>query len=280
MSRAERRREERETNKLTKWLNGLNMAQKRLLVDYCREKSKEDLLVYSQAMERVLRPYIYEHSMDELVGEQTYDNLLNQIALEGETILKLNFKGESYMKLIEQATPEIINMFEDLKSKGCSEKEILEEVKTKFPKLTANAVKNAIAEHKRELRKKNKELNSNTDSDSLAAYILGEKEQEEPKEVQPVEESKEKPVEEPKEESKIANPFKILNKTVIVDVAGAHGEYHIENGKVKRKNEDIVYNSKEQVTSELNKVKEGLLKAIQEEEEKAAEVITLMEMYS
>lgn len=297
MSRVEQRREERKIKKLSKWLNGLNRDQKALLAEYCKEKSREDLIVYMNAMETVLRPYIYSHSMDELIGENMLDGILGQIALEGEKIHEFLIKGDSYMKKIDEAKPQIVAKYDELIQKGWAEKEVMKELKDTFTSLTANAIKNVVAEHKREKRKKAQELNSNSSTEDLASYIIGDtpKEHSEIKPATPEQVEEVKSIKKEQEtseavqaaiekavdsEHKVNGRFKIKNKTVIVDVIGEHGEYHVENGKVKRANESLVYNDKDHVVSELKKVKDGLLKAIQEEEDKAAEVLALMEMYS
>ena len=74
----------------------------------------------------------------------------------------------------------------------------------------------------------------------------------------------------PEEKSK----FKVLKKTVIVDVAGEFGEYHVENGSVKAK--DYVFNNEDEVKKEFDSHRQAILNQIGKEE---TEILEVMNMY-
>lgn len=162
------------------------------------------------------------------------------------------------MKKIDEVKQDIINKYNLLKTKGKNEKDVLADLKVDYPTLTVNSIKNIILEYKRD---KAKEEIAKGNTEAAVDYIFSEKEdvKEEPKETS----------EEPKKEK-----FKVLKKTVIVDVAGEFGEYHIENGTVSSKG--MIMKNSDEVKKVFDDKKKRSIDLINRE---ANEVLELMELY-
>lgn len=251
--------EEKKNKRLMKWLMTLSKEQRQLLSEYCNEQSKNDLVGHFYAYERVLRPALYTLADSNVIeAEKILAEIVRQVGLEGLNLS--NFKNGSveYMKKLDEAKQDIINKYNLLKTKGKNEKDILVDLKVDYPTFTPNSIKNIILEYKRD---KAKEEIAAGDTDIAVNYILEEKEEfkEESKLIE----------EEPKTEK-----FKILKKTVIVDVAGEFGEYHIENGAISAKG--IVMKNTDEVKKVFEDKKKNILSQIDKEEN---EVLELMEIY-
>lgn len=247
--------EEKKNRRLMKWLISLNREQKELLTEYCNEQSKSDIVAHFYAYERVLRPALYTLADNDILeAEKILAEIVRQVGIEGLNLH--NFKNGSveYMKKIDEAKQDIINKYNLLKTKGKNEKDILADLKVDYPTLTVNSIKNIILEYKRD---KAKEAIAEGGTDAAVNYIFEEKE-----------ESKET-AEEPKKEK-----FKVLKKTIIVDVAGEFGEYHIENGRVNSKG--MVMKDADEVKKVFDDKKKRSIDLIDRE---ANEVLELMEMY-
>lgn len=244
--------EEKKNRRLMKWLMSLNREQKELLTEYCNEQSKSDIVAHFYAYERVLRPALYKLvDNDILEAEKILAEIVRQVGIEGLNLH--NFKNGSveYMKKIDEAKQDIINKYNLLKTKDKNEKDILADLKVDYPTLTVNSIKNIILEYKRD---KAKEAIAEGDTDAAVNYIFAEKEATK---------------EEPKKEK-----FKVLKKTIIVDVAGEFGEYHIENGTVSSKG--MVMKDADEVKKVFDDKKKRSIDLIDRE---ANEVLELMEMY-
>lgn len=183
ITRAERRREERKNKKLFKWLMSLNREQKMLLTEYCTEATKSDILAFGQAFERVLRVNFQEMFEDELEAEKLLEKIVDEVEQEGETIRKFENGSVEYMANIKKEKDNIIEIYTGLISNGISEKEAHAELKATYPMFTASAIKNVIAEYKRDKKKAaaNKshneleeeiELNPNMDTEEIAKVIV------------------------------------------------------------------------------------------------------------
>lgn len=183
ITRAERRREERKNKKLFKWLMSLNREQKMLLTEYCTEATKSDILAFGQAFERVLRVNFQEMFEDELEAEKLLEKIVDEVEQEGETIRKFENGSVEYMANIKKEKDNIIEIYTGLISNGISEKEAHAELKATYPMFTASAIKNVIAEYKRDKKKAaaNKshneleeeiELNPNMDTEEIAKAIV------------------------------------------------------------------------------------------------------------
>lgn len=247
--------EEKKNKRLMKWLMSLNREQKQLLTEYCNEQSKSDIVAHFYAYERVLRPALYSLANNDIIeAEKILAEIVRQVGIEGLNLH--NFKNGSveYMKKIDEVKQDIINKYNLLKTKGKNEKDVLADLKVDYPTLTVNSIKNIILEYKRD---KAKEEIANGNTEAAVDYIFSEKE-----------ESKET-TEEPKKEK-----FKVLKKTVIVDVAGEFGEYHIENGAVSSKG--MVMKNSDEVKKVFDDKKKRSIDLIDRE---ANEVLELMEMY-
>lgn len=183
MTRAERRREERKNTKLAKWLLKLNSDQRQLLTEYCIESTKSDILAFGRAFERVLRVNFQEMFEDELEAEKLLEKIVDEVEQEGETIRKFENGSVEYMANIKKEKDNIIEIYTGLISNGISEKEAHAELKAAYPMFTASAIKNVIAEYKRDKKKAaaNKshneleeeiELNPNMDTEEIAKAIV------------------------------------------------------------------------------------------------------------
>ena len=180
ITRAERRREERKNKKLFKWLMSLNREQKMLLTEYCTEATKSDILAFGQAFERVLRVNFQEMFEDELEAEKLLEKIVDEVEQEGETIRKFENGSVEYMANIKKEKDNIISKYIGAIKKGFNDKEAYEKLKAAYPMFTASALKNVIAEYKRDKKKEKAksetaiEINSDMNTEEIAAAILGE----------------------------------------------------------------------------------------------------------
>lgn len=244
--------EEKKNKRLMKWLMSLNREQKQLLTEYCNEQSKSDIVAHFYAYERVLRPALYTLADNDILeAEKILAEIVRQVGIEGLNLH--NFKNGSveYMKKIDEAKKDIVNKYNLLKTKDKNEKDILSDLKVDYPTLTVNSIKNIILEYKRD---KAKEEIAKGNTEAAVDYIFSEKEDVK---------------EEPKKEK-----FKVLKKTVIIDVAGEFGEYHIENGAVSSKG--MTMKNSDEVKKVFDDKKKRSIDLIDRE---ANEVLELMEMY-
>jgi hypothetical protein len=267
--------EGKKNRRLGKWLATLSKDQRQLLTEYCVIQTESDLILQFQAYERVLRPALYTLADNDVIeAEKILAEIIRQVGIEGVTLNNFR-RREDYMKVIDEVKDNVVGEYVMRKANNEKEKDIIESIWAKYPKLSRNAVKNIILEHKRD-EKKN-ELNINS-SDDAVKYIFEEDEVVEKPEVTGVVEAEFK---DPREKEKVEkvksdekSKFRVLNKTVIVDVAGEFGEYHIENGEVSTEN--YVFSDVESVKHEFNLRRQSILNHIGREE---AEMIEVMEMY-
>jgi hypothetical protein len=284
MSRAELRREERTNNKLAKWLMGLNREQKHLLTEYCIEQTKSDIIGYFNAYERVLRPSLYEIIHDEIETDEVLKKIIYDVGLEGINLHKFENGSVEYMKKIEDSRETIISKYTEMKKAGISEKDIHNGLKSIFPKLTASAIKNIIVEYKRDLRKE--QISESNNTEKAVDYIFND-------EIGNIELIEEVPIietptitiEESEKLEVVTETFKnsdmpkfeVLRKTVIVDVKGEYGTYHVENGIIEV-NEERFLNQTEVKATALKK-REELQKQIDYIDNYESEILEVMETY-
>ena len=182
-TRAERRREERKNTKLAKWLLKLNSDQRQLLTEYCIESTKSDILAFGLAFERVLRVNFQEMFEDELEAEKFLQFIVSTVEAEGLAMRKFNNGSVEYMANIKKEKDNIIEIYTGLISNGISEKEAHAELKAAYPMFTASAIKNVIAEYKRDKKKaaakkpnneteEEIELNPNMSTEEIAKAIV------------------------------------------------------------------------------------------------------------
>lgn len=270
--------EGKKNRRLGKWLATLSKDQRQLLTEYCVIQTESDLILQFQAYERVLRPALYTLADNDVIeAEKILAEIIRQVGIEGVTLNNFR-RREDYMKVIDEVKDNVVSEYVMRKANNEKEKDIIESIWAKYPKLSRNAVKNIILEYKRDQKKQ--ELNINS-SDDAVKYIFEEDEVIENPEVtgvvkaefkDPREKEKVEKVEKVKSDEK--SKFRVLNKTVIVDVAGEFGEYHIENGEVSTEN--YVFSDVESVKNEFDLRRQAILNQIGREE---AEMIEVMEMY-
>ena len=183
LTRAERRREERKNTKLAKWLLKLNSDQRQLLTKYCIESTKSDILAFGQAYERVLRVNFQEMFEDELEAEKLLEKIVDEVEQEGLAIRKFENGSVEYMANIKKEKDNIISKYIEAIKKGFNDKEAYEELKAAYPMFTTSALKNVIAEYKRDKKKaaakkpnneaeQEIELNPNMSTEEIAKVIV------------------------------------------------------------------------------------------------------------
>lgn len=269
----------KKNRRLGRWLTSLSKDQRQLLTEYNLMQSEADLVLQFQAYERVLRPALYTLADNDVIeAEKILAEIIRQVGVEGVTLNNFR-KREDYMKMIDEVKNNVVSEYIMRKANNEREKDIIESIWAKHPKLSRNAVKNIILEYKRDEKKK--ELNINSPDDAVK-YIFDDSEVIEKPEVADVVEAEfqdpklvEK-VEEVKSEEK--PKFKVLKKKVIVDVEGAHGIYHIENGIISciGDGSDTAYSSEEAVKHAFSEKLEIYAKQLDREQ---AEMIEVMNMY-
>ena len=269
--------EGKKNRRLGKWLASLNKEQRELLSEYCLNQSQSDLALQFKAYEMVLRPALYTLADNDVIeAEKILIKIIGQVGIEGVTLH--NFKrGEYYMKYIEEIKENIISEYTMRKAKDEKEKEIIESIWSKYPKVSRNAVKNVILEHKRNLKKKELGIN---DVEDAVNYIFDDKQEvkEEPKELIKNEDIKKDTVEEIK--SKEKPKFKVLKKQVIVDVEGEHATYHVEDGALSfYANRDLVFSSEEDIEKYRKKQKEYYERCLRDADRISDEMLEVMNMY-
>ena len=309
LTRAERRREERKNTKLAKWLLKLNSDQRQLLTEYCIESTKSDILAFGQAYERVLRVNFQEMFEDELEAEKLLEKIVDEVEQEGLAIRKFENGSVEYMANIKKEKDNIISKYIEAIKKGFNDKEAYEELKTAYPMFTASAIKNVIAEYKRDKKKaaakkpnneaeQEIELNPNMSTEEIAKVIVncGDIPESENKAHTEDNEVKGKIIRQDKKEvlqsvSDVQNSTqksKLIEITKVREFKGEWGEYKkkadgtIIVGDLEFKNVKDIEDCKEQVDRDLELERQEFEKKISEKRTKALgrlnEVIQLLSM--
>ena len=309
LTRAERRREERKNTKLAKWLLKLNSDQRQLLTEYCIESTKSDILAFGQAYERVLRVNFQEMFEDELEAEKLLEKIVDEVEQEGLAIRKFENGSVEYMANIKKEKDNIISKYIEAIKKGFNDKEAYEELKAAYPMFTASALKNVIAEYKRDKKKaaakkpnneaeQEIELDPNMDTEEIAKVIVnfGGIPESENKANTEENEVKGKIIRQDKKEvlqsvSDVQNSTqksKLIEITKVREFKGEYGEYKkkadgtIIAGDLEFKNVKDIEDCKEQVDRDLELERQEFEKKISEKRIKALgrlnEVIQLLSM--
>ena len=309
LTRAERRRDERKNTKLAKWLLKLNSDQRQLLTKYCIESTKSDILAFGQAYERVLRVNFQEMFEDELEAEKLLEKIVDEVEQEGLAIRKFENGSVEYMANIKKEKDNIISKYiEDIK-KGFNDKEAYEELKAAYPLFTASAIKNVIAEYKRDKKKaaakkpnneaeEEIELDPNMDTEEIAKVIVNysgipESEnkantEEKQQESKIIRQDKKEALQSVSDVQNSTQKSKLIEITKIREFKGEYGEYKkkadgtIIAGDLEFKNVKDIEDCKEQVDKDLELERQEIEKKISEKRIKALnrlnEVIQLLSM--
>ena len=309
LTRAERRREERKNTKLAKWLLKLNSDQRQLLTKYCIESTKSDILAFGQAYERVLRVNFQEMFEDELEAEKLLEKIVDEVEQEGLAIRKFENGSVEYMANIKKEKDNIISKYIEAIKKGFNDKEAYEELKTAYPMFTASAIKNVIAEYKRDKKKaaakkpnneaeQEIELNPNMDTEEIAKVIVncggviddGNKANTEENEVKGkiIRQDKKEVLQSVSDVQNSTQKSKLIEITKVREFKGEYGEYKkkadgtIIAGDLEFKNVKDIEDCKEQVDRDLELERQEFEKKISEKRTKALgrlnEVIQLLSM--
>ena len=309
LTRAERRREERKNTKLAKWLLKLNSDQRQLLTKYCIESTKSDILAFGQAYERVLRVNFQEMFEDELEAEKLLEKIVDEVEQEGLAIRKFENGSVEYMANIKKEKDNIISKYIEAIKKGFNDKEAYEELKTAYPMFTASAIKNVIAEYKRDKKKaaakkpnneaeEEIELDPNMDTEEIAKVIVNcggileseNKANTEENEVKGkiIRQDKKEVLQSVSDVQNSTQKSKLIEITKIREFKGEYGEYKkkadgtIIVGDLEFKNVKDIEDCKEQVDRDLELERQEFEKKISEKRIKALgrlnEVIQLLSM--
>ena len=309
LTRAERRREERKNTKLAKWLLKLNSDQRQLLTEYCIESTKSDILAFGQAYERVLRVNFQEMFEDELEAEKLLEKIVDEVEQEGLAIRKFENGSVEYMANIKKEKDNIISKYIEAIKKGFNDKEAYEELKTAYPMFTTSALKNVIAEYKRDKKKaaakkpnneaeQEIELNPNMSTEEIAKVIVncggviddGNKANTEENEVKGkiIRQDKKEALQSVSDVQNSTQKSKLIEITKIREFKGEYGEYKkkadgtIIAGDLEFKNVKDIEDCKEQVDRDLELERQEFEKKISEKRTKALgrlnEVIQLLSM--
>ena len=309
LTRAERRREERKNTKLAKWLLKLNSDQRQLLIEYCIESTKSDILAFGQAYERVLRVNFQEMFEDELEAEKLLEKISDEVEQEGLAIRKFENGSVEYMANIKKEKGNIIEIYSGLISNGISDKEAYEELKAAYPMFTASALKNVIAEYKRDKKKaaakkpnneaeEEIELDPNMDTEEMAKVIVNcggileseNKANTEENEVKGeiIRQDKKEALQSVSDVQNGTQKSKLIEITKVREFKGEYGEYKkkadgtIIAGDLEFKNVKDIEDCKEQVDRDLELERQEFEKKISEKRIKALgrlnEVIQLLSM--
>ena len=309
LTRAERRREERKNTKLAKWLLKLNSDQRQLLTKYCIESTKSDILAFGQAYERVLRVNFQEMFEDELEVEKLLEKIVDEVEQEGLAIRKFENGSVEYMANIKKEKDNIISKYIEAIKKGFNDKEAYEELKAAYPMFTASAIKNVIAEYKRDKKKaaakkpnneaeEEIELDPNMDTEEIAKVIVNfggipESEnkantEEKQQESKIIRQDKKEALQSVSDVQNSTQKSKLIEITKIREFKGEYGEYKkkadgtIIVGDLEFKNVKDIEDCKEQVDRDLELERQEFEKKISEKRTKALgrlnEVIQLLSM--
>ena len=309
LTRAERRREERKNTKLAKWLLKLNSDQRQLLTKYCIESTKSDILAFGQAYERVLRVNFQEMFEDELEAEKLLEKIVDEVEQEGLAIRKFENGSVEYMANIKKEKDNIISKYIEAIKKGFNDKEAYEELKTAYPMFTASAIKNVIAEYKRDKKKaaakkpnneaeEEIELDPNMDTEEIAKAIVNcggipESEnkantEEKQQESKIIRQDKKEALQSVSDVQNSTQKSKLIEITKVREFKGEYGEYKkkadgtIIVGDLEFKNVKDIEDCKEQVDRDLELERQEFEKKISEKRTKALgrlnEVIQLLSM--
>ena len=309
LTRAERRREERKNTKLAKWLLKLNSDQRQLLTKYCIESTKSDILAFGQAYERVLRVNFQEMFEDELEAEKLLEKISDEVEQEGLAIRKFENGSVEYMANIKKEKDNIISKYIEAIKKGFNDKEAYEELKAAYPMFTASALKNVIAEYKRDKKKaaakkpnneaeEEIELDPNMDTEEIAKVIVNyggipESEnkantEEKQQESKIIRQDKKEVLQSVSDVQNSTQKSKLIEITKVREFKGEYGEYKkkvdgtIIVGDLEFKNVKDIEDCKEQVDRDLELERQEFEKKISEKRTKALgrlnEVIQLLSM--
>lgn len=175
---------------------------------------------------------------------------------DNKKVINLKKEGDGdWMKAAEKYVEDIQKRSAELIRQGVKQKNAIEILTNEFPKLSKSMVTNSYKKSKEimlESKKLKEEIEEDLDALELYHAIWG-KEEIENKEV---EEMKKENIEIDKAPEG-AN-LKILSKSLIMDIQGEYGTYHIENSKVQL--EETEFNSKEDVEETYRKHIEYLTK--------------------
>lgn len=175
---------------------------------------------------------------------------------DNKKVINLKKEGDGdWMKAAEKYVEDIQKRSAELIRQGVKQKNAIEILTNEFPKLSKSMVTNSYKKAKEimlESKKLKEEIEEDPDALELYHAIWGK------------EEIENKEVEEMKKENIEINKapeganLKILSKSLIMDIQGEYGTYHIENNKVQL--EETEFNSKEDVEEAYRKHIEYLTK--------------------
>ncbi|MEG0667823.1 MAG: hypothetical protein RR460_04280, partial [Clostridium sp.] len=148
-----------------------------------------------------------------------------------------------WMKTVEKKAEVVRDRSIELVTEGMNQKKSIEILVNEFPAFSKSMITNCFKRVKEEMKRQTEEIVEEATVDAAVNYIL---ENDKCDYIATDEElAKVEEIKAVKEEDHRITGLVILNKKLIMDVAGEFGTYHIEDNVVT--NEDIKFESEEQV---------------------------------
>lgn len=220
MSRAERRREEREMKKNVGALKSLTPEQLRLIDMMSEEKAKKSVDSFSNVLDRGMTSAL----MDRNWSIEEIEKLQNEIAaLMMEDVEKMNeYKKENIdMAKVEKEVREYVK---GLIEKGINKKEALEDLQFKFPKLSKSMLNVAYS-------KVREELETEKAAEQIVNIIDKKDTKKESKPLKVNKDIKEEKKAKKEVEKDMVKESKLKVLTMVLE--GKNGEYTVSNGSVE-----------------------------------------------
>lgn len=166
LNRAERKYLDRKNAKFRKTLNKLTPAQFEMIEEMANTKADEKIEELKYILDRNISALLIEvlpdMSYEELLEIEAYYSALVDEDIEKCDKLEESFKGDNNMrtKTMEKYEKDVIAACEELAQKGIKQKDAVEELLIKFPKLSKSMLMNAYKKTKAEVDKLKKEKES------------------------------------------------------------------------------------------------------------------------
>lgn len=241
------------TAEFSKWANQLSYADFKLVTEFVSDEITREVDNRSKfEFDRMIQSLDRNISAAMILSTDfTYEEINNIFRLayelipeDTEKMKKFEIKGDGdWMKAVEKKAEVIRDRAVELVAEGLNQKKSIEILVNEFPAFSKSMITNCYKRVKEDIKKKTEELVKEASVDAAVNYILEDDKCDyiaTDEELAKVEEIKAV-----KEEDHRTTGLVILNKKLIMDVAGEFGTYHIEDNVVT--NEDIKFESEEEV---------------------------------
>lgn len=255
-----------EREQFASWANRLDYKDFKIVTEFVskeieleidrRHKIEFNMLV--ETLDRnITAAMILETDFDLKKIHEIFKVAYDLVEEDQEKVRKLKEKGEDLMKKYEKKIEIIRDRTLELIYEGANQKKAIEVLAIEFPMFSKAMLTNAYKKIKEEIKKDsqeeiNKIINDNDQVADAIEYIF-EEEKEVKKDI----------------ENQGDTGLVVINKKLIMDIAGEFGTYHIEDLEVK--NENNIYNSEKDVNDWFEKEKRNL-------EERRVELLRIYKM--